>query len=254
MNCIVIAVGNTNCRVAAMGGGELLRPATIIPTRALNTSTLAGIMRGQAAAFPQPRIVLCSVVPAAVEAAVSACIEACGTAPLQVKPERVDWMKIRYEPVSDLGADRLCVLLGARLKHGYPIVAVDFGTAVTVNVIDRNGAFAGGCIFPGMAAALRALNTETAQLPLPGLPEQAPPLLARSTTGSLRSGVYWSVVLGIEGIATRLEQEFGKDFPVILTGGGMRAAAAVMSRRCVMDEHLLLYGAAEYAERAEGGN
>jgi type III pantothenate kinase len=252
MKWIVISIGNTNCRIAAVGGCELIGSPRIIPTRELSAPFIAGILRETEQAFPKSRAVICSVVPAAAQTAVSACLEAFGRRPVEVKPERVGWMNIHYDPVSDLGADRLCVILGARRKYGYPLIVVDFGTAVTVNVLDEKGDFAGGCIFPGIAAALRALNNETAQLPLVHMPEDPPPMLARSTGDSLRAGVYWSVVCGMEGMAARLAEEIGTEFPVILTGGGMRAAAAGIGGRCKTDEHLLLFGAAEYAARAAG--
>src|SRR5262249_18487902 len=77
-------------------------------------------------------------------------------------------LEVRVEAPEQVGIDRLLGVLGARalIPRGMPAIAVDAGSAVTVNLLSEEGAFAGGAIFPGLRLMAEALHDHTAQLPL----------------------------------------------------------------------------------------
>ena len=120
---------------------------------------------------------------------------------------------------SAVGTDRLLCALGALAQMGAPCVVVGVGTAVTVDLVDAEGRFAGGAIAPGPALAARALHEGTACLPLvePDVPQRAAGL---DTTEAIRAGIYWFCKAGVRALVERLAQETaGGSLPVAVTGG-----------------------------------
>lgn len=116
-----------------------------------------------------------------------------------------------------LGLDRALNILGAGYRYGFPILVVDFGTAITVTIADAKGQLVGGCILPGFAMQFRALHQFTAGLPEAMLPDNPPPPLARDTLGAIQSGVLKVTLAGLEQYLTGWRQQSGGK--VVATGG-----------------------------------
>ncbi len=121
-----------------------------------------------------------------------------------------------------VGIDRLLAAWAATqlVPPGQPLITVDAGTAVTVDWIDKDHAFQGGTIFPGILACLRQLQEATAQLPLVELTHPPEFPLGRNTVAAIQSGVFHSQVGGIRYLVSLMEAEFGT-CQVITTGGAM---------------------------------
>jgi type III pantothenate kinase len=118
--------------------------------------------------------------------------------------------------LSSAGADRIANVLG--LEHG-PAIAVDAGTAVTVDLLDASGGYLGGFIAPGPAAAARGLASTTASLPVvPGLPVQLQP--GTATLAAISSGVWGMAVGGIDRLVdAALGALGGGPARIVATGG-----------------------------------
>ena len=241
---IVVVAGNTRTRVALLQGLDVQMECDPIPTRLLTESSLQESLKA-IHGHDARDIVLCSVVPAADVRIKAYCAHA-GFACTEVRSSDVRGMVIPYEPPDGLGADRLCGLLGLRSRYGSPAMLIDCGTATTVNILDARGDFGGGCIFPGVAASLRALHTDTALLPAlepeAGLPE----FPAFSTRDSLRAGAYWSAAWAMEGMIRHVRERHGEALRVVLTGGGASALRPALSAAVIEDQQLLFIGAAVF--------
>ena len=74
-------------------------------------------------------------------------------------------MGIDYPKPDSIGPDRLANAVAACASFGAPVVVVDFGTAVTFDVVDGKGNYVGGIIAPGLAAMTNYLHEKTALLP-----------------------------------------------------------------------------------------
>lgn len=120
-----------------------------------------------------------------------------------------------------VGIDRLLGVLAAKqiVTAGQPAVVVDVGSAVTVNLLDDNGAFAGGAIFPGLRLMAEALHDYTAQLPLVKVTEHAPVVPAKSTVPAIAAGIHWAVVGGVSALVREIAPPLPEPLPVFLTGG-----------------------------------
>lgn len=120
-----------------------------------------------------------------------------------------------------VGIDRLfdAVAANKRRSPRIPAVVVDVGSAVTVDLLDADGAFVGGAILPGLRLMAKALHDYTALLPIVEPPAQAPPLPGTATIPALEAGIFWSVVGGITALVREYRSMCRSAVEVFLTGG-----------------------------------
>lgn len=117
-----------------------------------------------------------------------------------------------------VGTDRLTAAAAAYAVVEDAVVVADFGTAVTIDMVDEDGVFVGGTISPGFDLSLAALNSGTAKLPQVEMlkPKQ---VYGANTEEAMRAGVYWSAVGLLETVCRKYAEQIGKWPQVILTGG-----------------------------------
>jgi type III pantothenate kinase len=157
-----------------------------------------------------------------------------------------------------VGIDRLLGALAAdRLRQrDRAAIIVDLGTAITVDLLQADGAFAGGAILPGIGMSARALAEQTDALPQVDVTRQeiAPPALGKSTETAIQAGLYWGALGAIRELILRLSSGLWQHPQVFVTGGaGQRVAAALSQERPVQHvPHLVLAGIALVGARIPG--
>jgi type III pantothenate kinase len=124
----------------------------------------------------------------------------------------------RTRTPSQAGQDRLCNALAAKHREGGDAIVVDFGSAITFDVV-KDGAYVGGLIAPGIGMAMEALHQKTALLPLVELSEREPPLIGDDTAGAINAGVYHGYIGLATHILARLMATYDSKPHVIATGG-----------------------------------
>jgi len=137
---------------------------------------------------------------------------------LVVGPTIRTGMPIRYDNPHEVGADRLANAVAAYDRVGDSCVVVDFGTAITYDVISAAGEYLGGIITPGAEISVDALYDRAAKLPKVELAEPRA-LIGKSTVDAIRSGVVFGFAAQVDGIVRRLRAELGAGTTVIATGG-----------------------------------
>lgn len=160
-----------------------------------------------------------SVVPpqdGALRRALKACF---GRRALFVAPGVRTGLQNLYRPAGDVGADRLVNAAAARARVGGACLVVDFGTATTVDCVDRKGSYLGGVIVPGPKMAAEALARGTARLPLLDEIRRPARVIGRSTQDSLASGLYYGYAGLVSDLVRRIRLEMGGTPPVLATGG-----------------------------------
>jgi type III pantothenate kinase len=147
-----------------------------------------------------------------------------------------------------VGIDRLLDALAADTLRtaGRPAVVVDIGSAITVDLISREGVFQGGAILPGIAMSARAMHTFTDLLPLIDMREltSPPPAAGDCTEGAMRSGLFWGAVGAIRELVEQLAGRDADRVEVFLTGGAGPAVARLLGRDARHVPHLTLAGIA----------
>jgi type III pantothenate kinase len=160
--------------------------------------------------------VLGSVVPDVVAPLVAACREAFGVEPLVVGPGVRSGLRVRTEDPRDVGADRVANAVAASERFGAPVRVLDFATALTIDVVDAAGDYAGAIIAPGLDVSADALARQTAQLPRgPSAPPER--AIGTSTDEGLQAGLFFGYVGLVSGLVARLAVELGPA-PVVATG------------------------------------
>ena len=127
-------------------------------------------------------------------------------------------MPIRIDNPRELGADRLVNAVAAFARFGGACVIVDFGTALTFDVVSEGGEYLGGIIAPGVEISMEALTQRAAAIPKIDLtPPRA--LIGKGTVDAIRSGVIYGFAGQVDTIVTRLRDELGEETEAIATGG-----------------------------------
>jgi type III pantothenate kinase len=137
---------------------------------------------------------------------------------LVVGPTIKTGMPIRYENPHEVGADRLANAVAAYEKVHDTCVVVDFGTAITYDIVSAAGEYLGGIITPGAEISIDALYDRAAKLPKVELAKPRT-LIGKNTVDAIRSGIVYGFAGQVEGIVRRLRAELGPTTFVIATGG-----------------------------------
>jgi type III pantothenate kinase len=221
---LAIDAGNTNI-VFAVWDGAAWRGRWRLATQASRTAdeyavwltqlmSWSGIERGSIS-----RAAIACVVPAALYHLRHLCRDWFGQEPLIARAAGLDWgFPVLVDNPNEVGADRLVNALAAHARYRGPLAVVDFGTATTFDVVDRNGAYLGGVIAPGINLSIEALHRAAARLPRIGI-GRPQAVIGRATVPAMQSGIYWGYVGLIEGIISRIKAEYGGPLKVIATGG-----------------------------------
>jgi len=159
-----------------------------------------------------------SVVPDLTFAYELMCSRYFNIKPLIISAESKLDMKVKYADPSLVGADRLCNAVAGKELYGSPLVVIDFGTATTFDCIDKNGDYLGGIISPGVNTSIDALHKHAARLPKVAMDFPAE-LIGRTTSDSIKSGIFFGTVFMVEGMIKKLKAELGDDTKIAATGG-----------------------------------
>ena len=220
---LLVDVGNTQTHFGAFADGELRerwrfateREATSDELGATLRSLLA--LRGLELAQVEGSIVSSTVPELGPEWAQMA-RRYLGHEMLVVGPALKTGIPIRTDSPHEVGADRLVNAVAAFERYRRACIVVDFGTAITYDVVSGAGEYLGGIISPGMEISLEALWARAAKLPEVEIAEPRS-LIGKTTVDAVRSGIVYGFASQVDGIVARLRAELGEDAPAIATGG-----------------------------------
>ena len=147
----------------------------------------------------------------------------------------------RVDAGTNPGPDRLANAVAAFDRHGGDAVVVDFGTATNFDVVAEDGAYVGGVISPGVNLSLEALAAGAAALPHVAV-SQPESVIGANTVACIQSGVFWGYVSLIEGLTTRIKEEYGRPMKVIGTGGLAPLFAQAENLFDVIEDDLTMHG------------
>jgi len=120
-----------------------------------------------------------------------------------------------------VGADRVVAASAAYAVVEQAVVVADFGTAVTIDLVDDRGVFCGGVIFPGFESSARALHQDTALLPEIQVTKPDWPF-GRNTVEAIDAGIYYSAVGALQEIVRRYAEVIGTWPQTVITGSGAK--------------------------------
>jgi type III pantothenate kinase len=193
--------------------------------------------------------ILATVVPEALHSLKMLCRRYFDSEPLVVGEKGVEiGIAIKVEAPDEVGADRLVNAASAHERYKGPLIVIDFGTATTFDVVDKDGSYFGGVIAPGINLSLDALHQAAAKLPRIAV-ERPEKVIGKRTIPAMRSGIYWGYVGLIEGVVARIKAEYGAEMTVIATGGLAPLFADATKAIEHLDPDLTLRGLAQINRR-----
>lgn len=243
---LVLDVGNTNT-VVGLFEGKMLRAQWRLTTSHEQTADEYGILIRNLFSLDGlgtghvTGVMIASVVPPLNAVLEEMSKKYFKLTPLFLGPGVRMGMAIHYENPQEVGADRIANSVAAFEKHGGPCVVVDFGTAITFDVISEKGEYLGGVIAPGIGISSEALFERAARLPRVEVREPAR-VVGTNTVASIQSGLFYGSVGLMDGILDRLAAELGKGMKVVATGGQAPLVASSSKYNPSIDPSLTLEG------------
>ena len=248
---LAIDVGNTNI-VLGVFDGERLAESWRLVTMRERTADELGILithlfdRSRIDLAQVDGIILSSVVPPLTGTMEEMCERYFEKRPLTVDPARTG-MPVRYQPPTDVGADRVVNGVAAYETFGratsIPLIVVDFGTATTFDAISKAGEYLGGVICPGIGISADALFQRAARLPRVDVRKPSA-VIGQTTVTSMQSGLFFGYVSLVDGIVQRMRSELedGDRALCIATGGMADVLAAETTAIQRVERDLTLQG------------
>jgi type III pantothenate kinase len=238
---LLFDIGNTHTHLGLANGRRVVKQ-TNLPTRAWLGGAAPDLVKKFAGRAVIEGAALCSVVPRVTPRVKRAVRRLWRLDLLELTPATVALVGIDYPRPDTIGPDRLANAVAARHHFGAPVVVLDFGTAVTFDVVDARGNYVGGIIAPGLAAMTDYLHEKTALLPQIRIREVAT-VIGRNTEEAMLIGA----VHGYRGLVRELIAELKralrvKKLPVVATGGYARLMAAKLPEITAVDPRLTLEG------------
>src|SRR5262250_449715 len=243
---LTIDVGNTNTVLGVFRGEDLLANWRLTTAQAQTVDEYGVLTRNlfSIAGLNQEMItgvIISSVVPPMNWTLAEMSRLYLGKKALFVEPGVKTGMSVHVDNPMEVGADRIANGVAAFHQHGGPCVVVDFGTAISFDVISEKCEFLGGVIAPGLGISSEALFTRTARLPRVEIKDPGK-VIGTNTVTNIQAGLYYGAVDMVDGMLARIKEELRAEPKIVATGGQARLVARGSKNIQHVDEFLTLTG------------
>lgn len=231
---LLIDVGNGRTKFGLATRDQLLEHRDA-PTSGLMAGDLNRVLQD----WEYQRVIVSSVVPIAT----MKLRNYFGEKMLELRSDTARGLIIKYPTPETIGPDRLANAIALAHLYGAPGVVIDFGTAVTFDIVDTEGAYIGGVIAPGLRLMTDYLHERTALLPQVDLKEPAS-VVGKSTEQAILAGAAIGYRGMVHGILESLKAELGhpSSFRIVATGGDAAWIASNLPEIETVDADLTLHG------------
>ncbi|HTV42000.1 MAG TPA: type III pantothenate kinase [Candidatus Sulfotelmatobacter sp.] len=238
---LLFDIGNTHTHLGLADDARVLKQANI-PTIKWSEGGATALVKRFVGRDNLEGAALCSVVPRATPHVRKMVHSAWQLKPMELTAKTTRGVGIDYPNPKTIGADRLANSVAAFKQFGAPVAVVDFGTALTFDVVDEKGNYVGGIIAPGLAAMTDYLHEKTALLPRIKIIEPKN-VVGKSTEAAMLSGA----VYGYRGLVRELIHELKREMKaahlqVVATGGYAELIAAGLPEISAVEPNLTLEG------------
>ena len=187
------------------------------------------------------KIIICSVIPKLTKIVQLNLKSLTGINARIIGKDLAVPIKNLYHQPKQLGQDRLVNAYAASQLYSTPLIVIDSGTAITLDVVSKNRTFLGGLIMVGVEMSLAALNEKTALLPKIRL-TQPLKLIGQDTKSSILSGIIFGTTAAIDELTKQIKRYLGKNTLIIGTGGNIPLIKRNSKIKIHVDKDLTLRG------------
>jgi type III pantothenate kinase len=243
---LTIDIGNTNTVLGVFRGEELIANWRLTTARAQTVDEYGVLTRNlfSLAGLNQEMItgvMISSVVPPVNWTLAEMSRVYLGKKALFVEPGVKTGMAVLVDNPMEVGADRIVNGVAAFHQFGGPCIVVDFGTAITFDVISAKCEYLGGMIAPGLGISSEALFTHAARLPRVEIKDPGK-VIGTNTVTHMQAGLYYGWVDLVDGMLARIKAELKAEAAVVATGGQARLVARGSKHIQHVEEFLTLTG------------
>lgn len=230
---LLIDVGNGRTKLA-LATREAILEQRDMPTPGMGAQDLLRALQG----WNYQRAICSSVVPHATDVL----RDFLGAQLLVLRHDIELGIAIDYPKPETIGPDRLANAVALAHLHGAPGIVIDFGTAVTFDIVDGTPAYVGGVIAPGLRLMTDYLHERTALLPKVELREPAS-AIGKSTEEAILAGAAIGYRGMVRGLLEALNKELRGQKPhIVATGGDAAWIASGLPEIVTVDSDLTLHG------------
>jgi type III pantothenate kinase len=243
---LTMDVGNTNTVLGVFRGEELIANWRLTTARSQTVDEYGVLARNlfSIAGLNQEMItgvIISSVVPPVNWTLGEMARIYLGRTALFVEPGVKTGMAVLVDNPIEVGADRIVNGVAAFHLYGGPCIVVDFGTAITFDVISAKCEYLGGVIAPGIGIASEALFTRAARLPRVEIKDPGK-VIGTNTVTHMQAGLYYGWLDLVDGMLERVKTELKTEATVVATGGQARLVARGSKHIQHVEEFLTLTG------------
>ena len=245
---LAIDIGNSNIVIGCIENGEIQNETRIATDLVKTSDQYCFDLKNMLSLSDVPvarleDVIISSVVPPVLNSMRTAVLKLTGKKPFVVGPGIKTGLNILLDNPQQVGSDLIVAAVAALREYKPPLILIDMGTATTISVINKDRAYLGGCICPGVRISAEALSSRAALLPGIDL-DQPRRAIGKNTTDCMRSGIMLGAACMLDGMIERMEQELGERATVVATGGIARFVLPMCRREIAYDRNLLLKGLA----------
>ncbi|MDP2910994.1 MAG: type III pantothenate kinase [Candidatus Omnitrophota bacterium] len=186
-------------------------------------------------------VIITSVVPQALKKVEKAIKDITGKKSVVVGRDLDSGVKNLYNDPGQVGTDRLVNARAAYELYGGECIIVDFGTAITIDIVNKKRQYIGGVIAPGPGISLWALSEKTALLPRITI-KKPKSILGKETKESMLAGIVYGFSSLCDGIVCKLKKRYCRNAKVIVTGGFSKLIGPYCETADKIDPDLTLKG------------
>lgn len=150
-------------------------------------------------------------------------------------------LNIKLNNPTEIGTDLVANALAAHELYHEDMIIIDFGTALTFTVINKNGELIGVNIAPGLKTAINALVGNTSQLPNVDLIMPLNPI-GTNTIEAIQNGVLIGYVGLVKYMIKVINSHLEDNHKVVVTGGLSQVIAPHIGGVDFVEPNLTLFG------------
>lgn len=246
---LVIDIGNTNTSLGVFEKDNLINTFSLSSDIKKTTDeygiSLLAILNHNNLVKKIKGAIISSVVPQLCEVYKNAILKYLNIEAISLSYKSKMPIKLNLDNNKEIGADRIANATAAAIKYKLPAIVIDFGTATTFDIVDKDANFIGGIIAPGLKIQAKSLSQFTSKLPKLKI-EPPKSAIGKDTISAMLSGIVTGHRCMIEGMIKKCEQELHQSATVIATGGYSGVLFENMDKVLnYIDKDLTLFGLKE---------
>ncbi len=245
---LAVDCGNIQTKIGCIDDGRVLDPVVRLETNQKKTmyeyaSDIDKILRlTHIKDMKIDGVIISCVVPPLMDVMSDALKLITGKTAIRVGVGVKSGVRIQIDDPGTIGSDLVAAAAGVKNLYTLPAIIVNLGTATTITVVNKDGAYIGGTIMPGITLSMNALTRGTSLLPSI---DMAPPkkVICTQTMDAMKAGMIYGTAGSLDGIIERFEKEMGVQAPTIIATGGMAHVITKYTKhKMILDENIVLKG------------